>query len=65
MYIKPVVFLTSFTCPHCNTVSNQNWWSKDSYGQNLRILVKKEDIMNQYGLVYVSVAQKILFGLMM
>src|SRR5690606_18392148 len=25
-YIQPKVFLNSFTCPHCGTISKQNWW---------------------------------------
>lgn len=25
-YIQPEVFLKSFTCPHCRTVSKQDWW---------------------------------------
>lgn len=28
-YIQPFVGLKSFTCPHCNTVSAQSWWSRN------------------------------------
>jgi len=26
-YKKPEVFAGSFTCPHCGTIAQQNWWS--------------------------------------
>ena len=26
-YINPTVFAKSFTCPHCATISKQDWWS--------------------------------------
>jgi hypothetical protein len=25
-YIEPTVLARSFTCPHCGTISMQNWW---------------------------------------
>jgi hypothetical protein len=25
-YIQPEVYSKSFTCPHCGTISKQNWW---------------------------------------
>jgi len=25
-YIEPVVYGKSFTCPHCGSISQQNWW---------------------------------------
>ncbi|WP_297099705.1 DUF4145 domain-containing protein [uncultured Draconibacterium sp.] len=25
-YIQPTVYAKSFTCPHCGTISKQNWW---------------------------------------
>lgn len=25
-YIQPVVYGKSFTCPHCDTISRQDWW---------------------------------------
>ena len=28
-YIQPIVGDKSFTCPHCNTVSMQSWWSRN------------------------------------
>ncbi len=28
-YIQPKVYDKSFTCPHCGTISKQNWWYKD------------------------------------
>ncbi len=33
-YIEPSVFAKSFTCPHCGTISMQNWWSKLWNGSN-------------------------------
>ena len=27
-YIQPQVFLKSFTCPHCNTIAQQEWWQR-------------------------------------
>lgn len=27
-YIKPEVYSNSFTCPHCSTITKQNWWSR-------------------------------------
>src|SRR5687767_844764 len=26
-FIEPSVWAKSFTCPHCGTISMQNWWS--------------------------------------
>ncbi|HFK5503491.1 TPA: DUF4145 domain-containing protein [Elizabethkingia anophelis] len=26
-YIQPKVYINSFTCPHCGTVSKQDWWA--------------------------------------
>jgi hypothetical protein len=26
-YKNPAVFVGSFTCPHCGTIAQQNWWS--------------------------------------
>jgi len=35
-HIEPTVYSKSFTCPHCGTISKQDWWSvhwnKASYG---------------------------------
>ncbi|MBA3284855.1 MAG: DUF4145 domain-containing protein [Nitrosopumilus sp.] len=28
-YIDPTVFAKSFTCPHCGTISKQDWWCVD------------------------------------
>lgn len=28
-YIQPEVYLPSFTCPHCGTISKQRWWWSD------------------------------------
>ena len=30
-YIQPNVYLNSFTCPHCGTISKQDWRSRNSY----------------------------------
>lgn len=35
-YIRPTVYALSFTCPHCNVLSKQDWWSRtwdDNYPQ--------------------------------
>src|SRR5690606_26229679 len=34
-YILPKVGKKSFTCPHCNTVSMQTWWSRSWDGYSL------------------------------
>jgi len=31
-YIKPMALKKSFTCPHCGTVSQQEWWSSSWKG---------------------------------
>ena len=31
-YIQPEVFAGSFTCPHCGTLAQQTWWSRDWNG---------------------------------
>jgi transcription elongation factor Elf1 len=28
-YIQPIVYGKSFTCPHCGTLSKQDWWDTD------------------------------------
>lgn len=33
-YKKPEVFEGSFTCPHCGTIAQQNWWSVAWNGSN-------------------------------
>jgi hypothetical protein len=33
-YIEPSVFAKSFTCPHCGTISMQNWWARMWNGSN-------------------------------
>ena len=33
-YIRPIVGEKSFTCPHCNTVSMQSWWSRNWEGSS-------------------------------
>ena len=27
VYKQPIVLQKSFTCPHCGTVTQQNWWT--------------------------------------
>ncbi|MBW7675652.1 DUF4145 domain-containing protein [Chryseobacterium chendengshani] len=34
-YIKPEASAKSFTCPHCATISKQDWWSRNWYGSNV------------------------------
>lgn len=31
-FIAPSVFAGSFTCPHCNAISQQGWWASDWRG---------------------------------
>lgn len=33
-YSAPKVFAESYTCPHCNTVARQEWWSRAWNGEN-------------------------------
>lgn len=34
-YIIPSVYANSFTCPHCNTLAKQDWWSVRWNGSNV------------------------------
>jgi hypothetical protein len=44
-YIQPEVFLKSFTCPHCGTISKQEWQSRTwSFGQYLENAREKNNI---------------------
>ena len=44
-YIRPEVFLKSFTCPHCAAIAQQTWWSRgfdsnnytDKYTNEIRV----------------------------
>ena len=33
-YIQPTVYANSFTCPHCGTISKQNWWYRNWNGNH-------------------------------
>ncbi|MCK0134915.1 DUF4145 domain-containing protein [Arenibacter sp. S6351L] len=33
-YIQPKVFEKSYTCPHCGTISQQNWWKRKWNGND-------------------------------
>lgn len=30
-YIQPEAYLHSFTCPHCGTIAQQQWWGRDMH----------------------------------
>lgn len=43
-YIEPSALARSFTCPHCGTISMQNWWHRTWSGSNSSGGVQREPL---------------------